>query len=87
MIITCYEEILMLLAVVYSSYYPDLETIIQSLSQGNAIIQHQWKSHAFSCIKPGIDYFSDKFDVIQCIHSMHLKPADYSRLQKFLRSS
>ena len=21
----------------------------------------QWKSHALSCIKPGIDYFNDKF--------------------------
>ena len=46
---------------VHSSYYQNLEAVIQSFSQGNAIIQHQWKSHAFSCIKPGIDYFNDKF--------------------------
>ena len=61
MIDTCYEEILKLRVVVYSSYYQNLEAVIQSFSQGNAIIQHQWKSHAFSCIMPGIDYFNDKF--------------------------
>ena len=61
LIVTCYEEILKLQALVHSSYYQNLEAVIQSFSQGNAIIQHQWKSHAFSCIKPGIDYFNDKF--------------------------
>ena len=61
MIVTCYEEILKLRAVVHSSYNQNLEAVIQIFSQGNAIIQHQWKSHAFSCIKPGIDYFNDKF--------------------------
>ncbi len=61
LIVTCYEEILKLRAVVHSSYYPNLEAITQSLSQGNVIIQHQWKSHAFSCIKPGVDYFNNKF--------------------------
>ena len=61
LIVTCYEEILKLQAVVHSSYYHNLEAVIQSFSQGNAVIQHQWKSHAFSCIKPGIDYFNDKF--------------------------
>ena len=48
-------------SVVHSSYYQNLEAVIQSFSQGNAIIQHQWKTNAFSCIKPGIDYSNDKF--------------------------
>ena len=61
LIITCYEEILKLRVVVHSSYYQHLEAVIQSFSQGNAIIQHQWKSHAFSYIRPGTGYFNDKF--------------------------
>ena len=30
LIVTCYEEILKLLVVVHSSYYPNLEAVIQS---------------------------------------------------------
>ena len=37
LIVTCYEEILKLRAVVHSSYYQNLEAVIQSFSQGNAI--------------------------------------------------
>ena len=60
LIVTCYEEILKLRDIVHFPYSQNLEAIIQSFSQGNAIIHHQWESQAFiSCIKPGIDYFND----------------------------
>ena len=61
LMVNCYEEIVKLRAVVNTGYYPNMESVAQSLAPGNVIAQQQWTTYAMSCIQPGLDCFRDSF--------------------------
>lgn len=61
LIVNCYEEIVKLQAVLNTAYYPNIQSVAQSLAPGNAITQQQWTSYAMSCVQPGLDFFKAKF--------------------------
>ncbi len=61
LVVTCYEEIVKLRAVIQAAHHPNVVAIACSLAHGNIAIQQQWTSYAFTCVEPGLDYFLEKF--------------------------
>ena len=41
--------------------FPNIQAIAESLAPGNLLGQQQLTTYAFSCVKPGVDYFMEKF--------------------------
>ena len=44
-----------------SAYYPNIRAVAGSLVPRNPLAQQQWTAYALSCVKPGLDYFREKF--------------------------
>ena len=61
LMVNCYEEIVKLRALLNSAYYPNIRAVAESLVPGNPLAQQQWTAYALSCVKPGLDYFREKF--------------------------
>ena len=61
LMVDCYEEITKLQALLNSANYPNIVTVAKNIAPGNPATQHQWIMYALSCVKPGLDYFVEKF--------------------------
>ena len=61
LMVNCYEEIVKLRALLNSTYYPNIRAVAESLVPGDPLAQQQWTAYALSCVKPGLDYFKEKF--------------------------
>ena len=48
-------------AVLSLTSFPNIQAIAESLAPGNLLGQQQLTTYAFSCVKPGVDYFMEKF--------------------------
>ena len=61
LMINCFEEIAKLRALLSLAHYPNIQAIAESLAPGNLFGQQQLTAYAMSCVKPGLDYFMEKF--------------------------
>ena len=61
LMVNCCEEIAKLRAVLSLTSFPNIQAIAESLAPGNLLGQQQLTTYAFSCVKPGVDYFMEKF--------------------------
>ena len=61
LVMECYEVIRGIIATIHTGHYPNVQAIARKLSSGNPACHQQWLSYAISCLKPGIDYFMDRF--------------------------
>ena len=61
LVFECYEILTALTAGIHTAYYPNLEDVARTLCGGPAVSLQQWIEYGKSCLKPGLDYFHDKF--------------------------
>ena len=59
--LSCFEILTTLTATIQTGHYPNIEAIAQKLSAGSPVVSQQWVEYAKSCVKPGAQYFVDKF--------------------------
>ena len=61
LVLTYYEHILKIRVAIQSGYYPNLQAVTRQEFPSSPTLQQQWYAYALSCVKPGLDYFEDKF--------------------------
>ena len=60
-VLRCYEIISTLTAGIQVGHYPNVRAIAPTLSGGSPVTVQQWVEYTNTCIKPGLQYFLDKF--------------------------
>lgn len=60
-VLRCYEILNTLTAGIQVGHYPNVWAIAQTLSGRSPATFQQWVQYAHTCIKPGLQYFLDKF--------------------------
>ena len=61
LVLRCYEILSTLTAGIQVGHYPNVQAIAQMLSEGSPVIVQQWVGYAKTCVKPGLQYFLNKF--------------------------
>lgn len=64
--LTCFEVISVLTAAIQTSHFPNLEAIARMLATGSPNLVQKWIDYGKVCVKPGLDYFSTKFQHDLC---------------------
>ena len=59
--LTCFEVLSTLNAGIQVGHYPNVQAIAQELSGGTPAVLQQWVAYAKACVRPGLQYFLDKF--------------------------
>ena len=59
--LTCFEVLSTLNAGIRVGHYPNVQAIAQELSGGTPAVLQQWVDYAKACVRPGLQYFVDKF--------------------------
>ena len=59
--LSCFEILTTLTATIQTGHYPSIKAIAQKRSAGSPVVSQQWVEYAKSCVKPGAQYFVDKF--------------------------
>ena len=61
LVLTCFEVLSTLTAGIQVGHYPNVQAIAQALSGGSPAVFQQWVDYAKACVRPGLQYFLDKF--------------------------
>lgn len=61
LVLSAYEEIRTLFAVVSAKHYPNVTAVAKQLSHGNSSNEKQLVTYACTCVQPAFDYFEQKF--------------------------
>ena len=61
LVLKCFEVLSNLTAGIQVGHYPNVLAIVQSLSAGSPEVLQQWVDYAKNCVRPGLQYFLDKF--------------------------
>ena len=61
LVLRCYEILSTLTASIQVGHYPNVQAVARTLSGGSPVTLQQWVEYANTCIKPGLQYFLDKF--------------------------
>lgn len=61
LILRCYKILSSLFSSIELHHYPNIDAIAQMLSGGSNQTFQQWVDYAFTCVRPGLQYFKDKF--------------------------
>lgn len=61
LVFRCFETLSTLAASIHVGHYPNVQAIAQKLAGASAANVQQWVEYAKACIKPGLQYFLDKF--------------------------
>ena len=61
LVFKCFEVLSTLAAGIQVGHYPNVKAIVQTLAAGSPAQQQQLSDYAQACIKPGLQYFLDKF--------------------------
>ena len=59
---SCYEKLLVRKASISTAFYPNTNTVIETLANWSATAQQQLIQYAKPCVKPGYNYFESKFE-------------------------
>ena len=61
LVFRCFEILSTLTASIQVAHYPNVQAIARTLSAGSPVIHQQWLDYAKDCVKPGLQYFLEKF--------------------------
>lgn len=61
LVFRCFETLSTLAASIHVGHYPNVQAIAQKFAGASAVDVQQWVEYAKACIKPGLQYFLDKF--------------------------
>ena len=61
LVLRCYEILSTLTASIQVGHYSNVQAVARTLSGGSPVTLQQWVEYANTCIKPGLQYFLDKF--------------------------
>ena len=61
LVLGCYEILSTLTASIQVGHYPNVQAVARTLSGGSPVTLQQWVEYVNTCIKPGLQYFLDKF--------------------------
>ena len=61
LVLRCYDILSTLTASIQVGHYPNVQAVARTLSGGSPVTLQQWVEYANTCIKPGLQYFLDKF--------------------------
>ena len=61
LVLRFYEILSTLTASIQVGHYLNVQAVARTLSGGSSVTLHQWVEYANTCIKPGLQYFLDKF--------------------------
>lgn len=75
LVLTCFEVLSTLTAGIQVGHYPNVQAIAQALSGGSPAVLQHWVDYAKACVRPGLQYFLDKFSQDLC-SSFPLSPSE-----------
>ena len=63
LVLQCYEQIEVIFQSIQVRHFPNTDAVITQLSSGlPSHIGPQWRLYAESCVRPGFDYFTSRFN-------------------------
>ena len=66
LVFSCFEVLTALTAAMQTACYPNLKAVAKALASGSPVIEQQLIDYGKACVKPGLDYFTSKFE-----HELH----------------
>ena len=63
LIFTCFERLSAVQHAVAVGHFPCLEAIAREIAGGNAALQNRLITEAKACVRPGLNFFQEKFNI------------------------